>query len=125
MATKLHRWSLRSRSLGDWQSPEEVGACLFGIVSGHPRHIDGKEVVTTPLVRCEANRVVTRSGSEYELGSSDPAYERLFPGALQRLLARLQKGATPALLATEASENGCASKVGRFLFTVLMKRGTS
>jgi hypothetical protein len=38
------------------------------------------------------DKVITKSGSEYELGQADAAYESLFPNAKQRLLARLSPG---------------------------------
>jgi hypothetical protein len=62
---------------------------VFGFVFGHPRHLDGRELLTSPVLRCCANHIVSRSGSEYELGSIDPAYERRYPGALRRLCTRL------------------------------------
>ena len=71
------------------QPPEEDAVCLFGFVAGHQRHRDGKEVLTSAVMHCVAHRIVTKSGTEYELGSVDPSYERSYPGALQRLLARL------------------------------------
>ena len=39
-------------------------------------------------------RFITQSGSEYELGEVDPAYEAAFPGAKQRALDSLCKGVT-------------------------------
>ena len=92
MNTKLEHWSLRSRPLGRVQPPEEDGVCLLGFVVGHPRHSDGKEVLTSPVMHYGANRIVTKSGSEYELGLVDPSYERCYPGSRQRLLTRLEMG---------------------------------
>ena len=90
MNTRLEHWSLRSRPLGRIEPPEEDAVCLFGLVAGHQRHRDGKEVLTSAVVYWADNRVVTKSGTEYELGAVDPSYERCYPGALQRLLARLE-----------------------------------
>jgi len=86
---KLQNWSLRSRPWGLLRSPEEVGSCLYGQVIGHPLHRTGKEALTSTVLGLHADCVVTRSGSEYELAEPDPDYERLFPNARQRLLARL------------------------------------
>jgi hypothetical protein len=92
MNTRLERWSLRSRPFGLLQPPEEEDVCLFGVVVGHPCHRDGKEVLTSPVMHYGAKRIVTKSGSEYELGLVDPSYERFFPGAFERLLSRLEMG---------------------------------
>ena len=64
---------------------------MHGFVSGHPCCADGKEVTTSCVVGRAGNKVVTKSGSEYELGTVDPAYESMFPGAPQRVLARLSR----------------------------------
>jgi len=92
MITRLEHWSLCSRPFGRVQPPEEEGVCLVGCVVGHPRHRDGKEVLTSPVMHCGVNAVVTKSGSEYALGLVDPSYERSYPGARQRLLTRLERG---------------------------------
>ena len=116
MIAKLQHWSLRSRTLGEWQSPEQNGVCLFGLVAGHARHQDGKEVMTTPVMRCQANCVVTRSGSAYELGLADPAYELCYPGALQRLRARLQQDGSPEVASASAPRSdGGVSILGKLL----------
>jgi hypothetical protein len=86
----LQNWSLRSRPWGAVESPEQEGSCLYGLVIGHPRHRDGKPVLTSPVAARRTHCVVTRSGSEYDLGDPDPAYERLYPGARERLLERLE-----------------------------------
>ena len=92
MNTRLEHWSLRSRPLGLVEAPEQEDVCLFGVIVGHPFHRDGKEVLTSPVRHYRANRIVTKSGSEYELGSVDPSYERCYPAALQRLLSCLATG---------------------------------
>ena len=86
---KLQNWSLRSRPWGLLQSPEEQGSCLFGLVVDHPLHQGEKEVITSTVVGRRADCIVTRSGSEYELANPDLVYERLYPEARYRLLARL------------------------------------
>ncbi len=88
---RLEHWSLRSRPYGRWESPEEKGVCLFGHVVGHPLHQDGKEVLTTSILHFGVDCIVTKSGSEYQLGTVDPDYERRYPRALQRLLKVLDK----------------------------------
>ena len=93
---KLENWSIRSRPLGQLQPPEGAGTCLHGFVIGHPQHQDGKQVFTSLVAARHADRVLTRSGSEYELGETDPDYERLYPSARQRLLARLEPCSEPA-----------------------------
>ena len=92
MNTRLEHWSLCSRPFGQAQAPEEESVCLLGFVVGHPLHRDGKEVLTSPVMHYGSNRVVTKSGSEYELGLVDPSYECRYPGALERLLTRLEMG---------------------------------
>lgn len=121
MTAKLQHWSLCSRRSGEWLSPDAEGARIFGLVFGHPRHFDGKELLTSPVVKRAANRIVTRSGSEYALGPIDPAYERRYPGALQRLLARL--GNDP--MATAPRRDGWISRVKQFLMRLTGKRNTS
>ncbi len=87
---KLQNWSVRSRPWGQFESPEQEGSCLYGLIVGHSLHRDGREVLTSRLAGRRANCVVTSSGSEYELGEIDPAYERTYPEARQRLLASLE-----------------------------------
>lgn len=87
---KLEHWSVLSRAQWNLQPPEAEGLSLCGLVQGHPHHADGREVTTSPVIGLTAQRVVTRSGSEYELGQASPTYERLFPNARARLLAKLK-----------------------------------
>ena len=134
MFARLQHWSLHSRPPGEWQSPEEDGARVFGFVFGHPRHLDGKELLTSPVMRNSDNRIVTRSGSEYELGSIDPAYEPRYPDALLRLFARLEQGkrGTGGKVRDGAgersrgeTEQSCVSRMRRFLVSLGCKQRAS
>ena len=86
---KLDSWCLISRSYPALPPPEQEHCCLHGLVSGHPRCHDGKEVTTSFIVSRDGSKVVTKSGSEYELGDVDASYEALYPNARTRLLAGL------------------------------------
>lgn len=89
---KLNNWSFVSTNQDDpYCPPEMIRFYLCGEVSGHPDFTDGDKVTTSPLIGKRNGKVVTKSGSEYELGYVDQAYEQLFPNAEQRLLAQLQE----------------------------------
>jgi hypothetical protein len=88
---KLDKWCVLSRSSPALQPPELERLCLHGVVSGHARCADGKEVTTSIVIYRNGNKVVTKSGSEYELGNVDPSYESLYPHAHERLMARLRE----------------------------------
>jgi hypothetical protein len=98
---KLDKWCVVSRSFTAWQPPEQARCCLHGLVSGHPRCADGKPVTTSLMIGCHQNRIVTKSGSEYELGEVDAAYETLYPNAQPRLLATLRSLMRPSAPAYE------------------------
>ena len=47
--------------------------CLRGVVTGHPRFLDGGFIpATSPISELRAGRVVTSSGTVYQLGRPDP-----------------------------------------------------
>jgi hypothetical protein len=81
--------------LSDWKivlARRASGAdslCVSGCVSGNPRFAEGELVttsaITTYRLEFDALIVVTRKGSEYQLGKPSPAE----PFAAQRLLRRL------------------------------------
>jgi len=85
---KLERWWVVSRIQGGIVPPEEPGNRLCGVVTGHHRIADGHEVTTSPVLLRRGDRVVTKSGSEYELGQPERVYESVFPGARERLLIK-------------------------------------
>jgi hypothetical protein len=90
LAMKLENWCVISKGIPCLQPPEQERSCLHGFVSGHLRCSDGKEVTTSMVTSRNGDHVVTKSGSEYELGAVDAAYESLYPNARQRLLTSLR-----------------------------------
>jgi hypothetical protein len=125
MIARLQCWSLFSKPPGEWEPPEKDGVRVFGFVFGHPRHLDGKELLTSPVLRCCANRIVTRSGSEYELGSIDPAYERRYPGSLRRLCVRLDPDSKDEAQRCASWRDACVSRVRKFLASLACKQRPS
>lgn len=78
---KLDNWSVCYAPISPFHAPEMYKQRLCGIVSGSERFSDGKHVTTSVLIsfNLDNETVVTKSGSEYELGIIDPEYEKLFP----------------------------------------------
>jgi hypothetical protein len=63
--------------------------CLRGVVTGHPRFRDGGIIISTSPIRAlRAGRVITLSGTVYQLGKPDPnAFSEAF--AIKREFAYL------------------------------------
>ena len=76
-----------------YTAPELRVRVLSGVVTGHPRHEDGKLVTTSSIKSLNPLEgiIVTFSGTQYILGEPDPHYEAAFPGAKDRLLKSLEK----------------------------------
>lgn len=83
---RLERWSVFDDA-DPYRAPEDQAKRLQGYVYGNPRFEEGEHVYTTAIVGIAGGLMVTRSGSRYELGEVDPAYEKLYPNAKERLLA--------------------------------------
>jgi hypothetical protein len=86
---KLERWCILARHEAAFQAPDEDPRRLHGVVNGHHRLADGAEVTTSLIVARNGEKVVTKSGSEYDLGAIDSTYKSLYPEAKKRLLASL------------------------------------
>jgi hypothetical protein len=84
---KLDNWCLVAHNRYPGTSPESPIRRLCGKVFGHPRIDDGYEIMTSPIVGLRDGKVVTQSGTAYELGAPADDYEALFPDAKRRLLA--------------------------------------
>lgn len=87
---RLENWSFIVRSGDPYTAPELISGQLAGNVYNHPRFKDGEPVVTSLVVKEENGKVVTYSGSRYELGEPNPAYEQQFPDAKNRLMKALK-----------------------------------
>jgi hypothetical protein len=86
---RLESWSI----VGDndpYTAPELRAMHLQGLVYDHSGFDDGHTIVTSPILGKANGRVVTKSGSAYELGAVDAVYECQFPSARERLLSGLR-----------------------------------
>lgn len=87
---KLNKWAVVYLPPNPYTAPEACPPRLYGIVEAHPRFRDGDDVTTTRIIGQKNGLIVTRSGSEYELGDPDPNYEKEFPNARERLFSSLE-----------------------------------
>lgn len=89
-ARLLTNWSFRQSvvSVDPYMAPEHVKIYLNGDVYGHPNFADATNITTSSIVSVdsETGTVTTKSGSRYVLGSVDVEYEKIYPGAFQRLM---------------------------------------
>ena len=85
---RIEEWSICFNPMDAYVPPEMQTKSLHGKVFGHPRFDDGHEVTTSAICGVQDGKVATASGSVYELGEPDAAYESAFPGAKQRALAQ-------------------------------------
>jgi hypothetical protein len=88
---KLENWSVVCKNYDPYLAPELYQSALYGNVFGHPRFDDGDGVTTSSLVGKQGEIIITKSGSEYELGIVDPDYEKKYPDAKNRLLNSLKE----------------------------------
>ena len=85
----INNWAVVTKD--PYLAPELQHSHLNGNVENHPKHEKGKLIITTPIVGLIGDYIVTKSGSIYELGTIDPAYENVFPNAKERLFVSLNK----------------------------------
>lgn len=94
---KLDEWCMHYGVRGDWsKAPElwtptdETTQHLNGRIYDDKRFFrDGERVTTSAIKGKRGGKVVTKSGTEYELLESAEEYEKEFPGARQRLMDSL------------------------------------
>jgi len=80
----INNWSFKAPT-SPYLPPEMRAQVLVGDVARDDGTI--REVVTSRVVGVESpDVVVTFSGSKYQLGIVDPAYEALYPGAKERIM---------------------------------------
>jgi hypothetical protein len=88
---KIENWAvIFPPSVSPYTPPELLKQSLQGEIFGHPKFNDGKRITTSSIVgKNSRNEILTHSGSIYELGQIDPAYEAQFPDAKNKLLSSL------------------------------------
>lgn len=86
---RIEDWSVVSDA-DPYTAPELIRPQLRGHVYGHPKFEDGHLVHTSYIKEVKDGKVITASGSEYELGVVDPDYEKLFPNARERVLKNIK-----------------------------------
>jgi len=77
---RIEDWALVPRS----HYPGDL--CLHGVIFGHPKHDDGKQVRTSVIVGKVGKFIQTAGGSLYELGKVRKEYEQKFPDAFNRIM---------------------------------------
>lgn len=89
----IKNWSVVTTNINPYQAPETQGRSLQGRVFGHPKFDDGTEITTSSICGIgDQGEILTTSGSSYILGQVDPAYEKKFSNAKNRLLISLGRG---------------------------------
>lgn len=81
----LKNWSVTTFEESVYLAPEQRCPRLHGEVYGHAMFPDGASITTSPMVSRRGDIVTTQSGSEYELGDVNPAYEAAYPNARERV----------------------------------------
>lgn len=75
--TRLEKWAIKYYP-NPYAAPENQPIRLEGVVYGHPRKEDGKEVVTSPIEKIDHDlrQVTTRTGTVYQLGKPEEGYRQ-------------------------------------------------
>ena len=90
---KLENWAIVMRETNPFKDPGQIKLQLTGNVYDHPRFDDGTNVITSSIETInEDDKIITYSGSEYELGKVCEDYEKQFPNAYERLIKVLKDG---------------------------------
>ena len=86
---KINNWSVCFDGSNPYQAPELQVPRLAGSVENHPRLGKRDDILTSAIIGKRNGLVVTKSGSEYELGEVDAGYEKEYPNAKERLMKSL------------------------------------
>lgn len=86
---RIEEWDVVTVQDSPYRAPEESAQFLAGKIFDDERFEDGDPIVTTSIQGQRDGKVVTKSGSLYELGTPNPLYEKLYPNARERLFATL------------------------------------
>jgi len=101
---RLEQWEYGAVSAAWFSLPENSTQVLRGVVYGHPRHADGTFITTSEVVGRRGGYIVTRSGSEYELGEPNGGWLKAMSSSSERLIRSL-----PELPVAEAKETEARS----------------
>lgn len=91
---KIENWAIVGSPFGPFKPySSEYEISISGTVYGNPKFEDGKWITTSKIVGYDfdANCVITKSNSLYELGTVNPDYEKEYPDAYNRLLNQFKK----------------------------------
>jgi len=87
----LENWFVSYIQEDPYMAPELCPRCLKGDVFGNEKFEDGSFIRTSDIKGKRNDKIVTHSGSEYELGVPDKEYEEKYPGSKERLLNSLKE----------------------------------
>lgn len=83
---RMENWSICNFLPDEYAAPESGVPVLRGEVHDHERFEDGTYITTSKIVAVSKDKdITTVSGSVYVLGVVDAEYEKMFPGAKDRL----------------------------------------
>lgn len=84
MATKIENWGFATLWPGNgvYAAPEQFRQGFIGLVNGQRAEL--------PIDKFVGEKFVSE-GVEYELGEPNPEFERQFPNAKERMLARFKQ----------------------------------
>jgi hypothetical protein len=86
---RIENWAFFADPSDKYLAPELIKCRLLGDITGHQRIGDRRHQTTSSIQgKTEDGKVITRN-TLYELGEPSSEYERLFPGAKERLLNQL------------------------------------
>ena len=83
---RISDWVIVIAVHNPYAAPETRSRSLHGRVFGSPIFNDGDLITTSSIRGQRRGKVVTSSGSSYELGQPNLSYEEKFPGAKSCLM---------------------------------------
>ena len=86
---KIEDWTVVPLPANAWTADQVRPLHLVGRVSHHPHWPVGGVATTSQVIGRRGDRIVTRSGSVYELGKASAGCEAQFPDVLKRLFQTL------------------------------------
>ena len=89
MPTLKNWFTSRAEPDNVYKPPENGALILAGEVYDRAGFEDGERVKTSAIVARNGDKVVTASGTEYELGDIEPGFAEKYPDARQHLLNQL------------------------------------